>query len=502
MEDSLEDYMDEETARLLERYTEESAFGHFGFYDVDEYVALIDAYIWNADLVKAKEVLARAKTQYPQAVELKLKDAEICLETDLFEHALKLLAEVESVEPYLYDAYIVKGHTLICLRRYQEARESFRKAAEQGADEVDVAMGLAETEIEAGNLERAWTYTDQVIGTGNDTVETCNRFMDLAQKGDRLPEAMTKVRALLKADPYSLLYWKTLVELADAAACHEQALEACEFALAIAPDDLETLKNKFNLLETVDTEESQLDFYRKMEKIALESGDDMFLAAVWLRMAQEYEMDSMWEEAEGYYRRMLDVPSLRQYALFRLGVLADFGHDYKASKAYFEQALQTDSGQADLSNEARIYRGMARTFFNMGNEQDGFEYARKSVETDPENRFHLYSYLYDALNRNGQKDFLRHVEREMAREARPELVLAKAVFYFYTGRTEDSYGLFVSAFASDARMLKDVSRFFPEVLLDSPHVKEIWEAASPGLGEETRNWDDDEPFLYYGPDER
>lgn len=496
--------MDEEARRLFAHYQEMEAEGTLGFFDVDEYVTVIEAYICQSDFQKAGEVLRRAQSHYPEAVELKLKEAEIFLETDVFDKALALIAEVEEVEPYFYDAYILKGHTLICLKRYEEARASFLKAAEQGADEVDVAMGLAQTEVEAGNFEEAWKHTDRIIGNDTDTIETCNRFVDLSQRGNRLPEAMLKVRALLKSNPYSILYWKTLVDLGIVSACYEQALEACDFILAIAPDDVETLKNKFSLLENVDSDENRLEFYLKIEKIALESQDESFLATVWLRIAQEYEMDALYEEAEIYYHRMLDKPALRQYALFRLGVIADFRRSYHVSLAYFDQALYTDTEETDAYNKAGIYRGMTRTLFNMGDEEAGMKYAFRAVETNPENRFHLYAYVYDSINHEKERECLAYVEKEISRQVKPELILSKAVLYYFLEREEESYGLFVSAFAADLHLVADISHFFPEILTESRQVNKIWEDAvhsDEKAKEYLQNMEGEEPFLYYGPDE-
>ena len=101
--------MDEETARLLDRFTQQSAAGNLGFYDVDEYVELIDAFIWSGDLNKATEVLTLAQGQYPEAVELKLKHAEICLEMDFLDRALQLISEVGTVsvrQLYRQGAYL------------------------------------------------------------------------------------------------------------------------------------------------------------------------------------------------------------------------------------------------------------------------------------------------------------------------------------------------------------------------------------------------------------
>lgn len=503
MEDSLEDYMDEETARLLERFTQQSATGNLGFYDVDEYVELIDAFIWSGDLNKATEVFTLAQGQYPEAVELKLKHAEICLEMDFLDRALQLISEVEEVEPYLYDCYIVKGHTLLCMRRFEEARQSFLTAGEKGAEKVDVEMGLAQTEIEAGNPDKAWLHMQRIIGYENDTIETGNRFIDLAQKGNKLPEAMEWVRNLLKEHPYSLLYWKMLVELAEAAACYEQALEACEFALAIAPDDLETLKNKFNLFENVDTEESRLDFYLRMEKIAVENGDEGFQAAVMLRVAQEYELESAWEQAEIYYHRLSGVPAIRQYALFRLGVIADFRRSYASSLAYFKQALEAgEPGEEEAGNRAKIYRGTARTYFNMGKVEEGLQYSRMAYEADPGHRFHLYAYVADWLDQGRDKEIKAFLYDKAVIGSKPaELMFARAVFAYYTGWEEEACTLFALAFNADARTMRDLAEIFPGIVTESARIKSLLESSVNNVSMPYEP-EDGEPPYYYGPDEQ
>lgn len=505
MEDSLEDYMDEEVSRLLERYRQESLSRKFGFYDVDEYVSLIEAYIWQADFKKAKEVLSIAKEQYPDAAELTVKEAEICLETDRFDQALLLLLTVERVDPYLYDCYIVKGHTLLCMNRLEEARKSFEVALNAGADRVDVAMGLARVEIEKGNTEKAWEYTRQVIGTDDDNIESCNRFIDLAQRGDKLPEAMELVRNLLKKNPYSVLYWKTMVELATMAACYEQALEACEFVLTIVPDDWETNVNKFYLLENADiTDDTQMPFLKQMERMAIARKDEAMLLAVRFRIAYEYEIEFEWEKSGRYYNLLLDNPVSRQYALFRLGVLADFCRDYRLSLRYFEEALQTHGAEDEPGNRGKIYRGMARTYDNMdtNHADECLECGRMAIATDPEDRFHLYAYVQDAVQLNRVREAYDYLAARYNGEERAEWMLAKAVLFYYMERTEEAYGLFLQAFESDfVYLLTDMPEFFLPVLRENPQVKEYFEKA-----EARRSWEEKavtgflQPPFYYGPE--
>ena len=50
-----------------------------------------------------------------------VKQAELSLENGFYQQSLMLLQEVEDVEPYLYELYLVRGHALKLLARYEEA---------------------------------------------------------------------------------------------------------------------------------------------------------------------------------------------------------------------------------------------------------------------------------------------------------------------------------------------------------------------------------------------
>ena len=208
MEDSWENYMDEESRRLLKRYEEEMQADGLGFFDVDEYIVLIDSLMLRSQLSEAFQVARLARRQYPEASELKIKQAELSLETGFYNQAMALLQEVEAVEPYIFELYLVRGHALKLLSKYDEAEAAFQEAARKGADEIDVAMGMAEVKVARGDKQAAWPYMREMLGSAEDTVETCNRFIDMAVKAGLLEEAMGYVRELAKGEPYKILYVK------------------------------------------------------------------------------------------------------------------------------------------------------------------------------------------------------------------------------------------------------------------------------------------------------
>lgn len=498
MEDSWENYMDEESRRLLKRYEEELDNGGLGFFDVDEYVILADCLTLRSQLTEAVQLIRLARKQYPEASELKVKQAELCVESGFYSQAIALLHEVEIVEPYLFELYLVKGHALKLMSKYDEAEAAFREAERRGAEEIDVDMGLAEVKVARGEKESAWPYIEKMIGYPEDNVETCNRFIDLVVKAGLLPQAIERAQQLAKEHPYQILYWKLLAELAESNGSYGRALDAYEFVLAIQPEDKEALLGKYRTVAYSEDSRSLLPFYHQMEK-ELENIEDQI--PLWCRIAQEYEIEEDWEQAMVYYRRVLDYPESRAYALFRMGVIFNYRLDFPSALACFFQVLnEPDLLKHDTENLSRVYRGIARTYYYMGNATDNLRYNRIAVDLEPDYRYSAYAYVLDACDLGEIPTVLAYIEQMLDSKPCGWLYFCKACLYYYGGRKEDSYAWFAKAFASDPIVREDADVRIPDIYEEDDRVLELRNEYSPVYAENEEPLDG-EPYIYYGPDE-
>ena len=490
--------MDPDALRLFERFVDEEERGVSGFYDVDEFVSLVETCIIFGNMDKARRILRKARLQYPEAVDLKLKEAELCLETDRFEKALLLLEEIERIEPYLSEIYILRGHVLKCLKKCREAREAFLKARQTGADELDVDIGLAETEIAAGNSVKAWEYMQRIIGFEDDTVETCNRFLDMAQTGGLLSQAIGFVRNLLKKDPYSIRYWRLLSELYEMQEEYGASLEADNFILAIEPDEEEALLHKFCLIPRLRSasREKLPEFYARIERLAQKSEDRELLTCVWHRLAQFYEQED-WGAAEMYYRRLLDFSEYRQFVFFRLGVLETFMQRYEQALKLFFEALRCDEEPYTmLESPARIYRGIACACFAVGDAEEGLKYNLLAVETEPEHPDHLYAYVLNACHTGNAGKSGAYLTKALQKGIDAPLLFAQACLAFCTDQKETAYGLFLRAFTLDSSLIAKAD-LLPELLQDCEFQK--IQAVFP-VQEKNDSVNPENPFTYYGPE--
>lgn len=496
MENRLENFMDEEAKQLLKRYENELRDGQLGFYDVDEYIVLINYMIMQALLTEAMRLVHWARKQYPEDSELKIKQAELNFENGFFSQALSLLQEVEDVEPYLFELYLVRGHILKSLSKYDEAQQAFQTALEKGSDEIDVSIGMAELEILRGEKEKAWQHAKKVIGHPEDAADTCNSFIELATKGGFLPEAIEMARQLAKDNPYKTLYWKMLAELSENAGAYEQAVEAQEFVLAIQPDDKEAMFGKARSLAYAGGNQNPLPFLLKMEKDMTDLAD---LIPVLCRIAQEYEIAENWDGAMQYYHRMLDYPDTREYALFRMGVISNYRLDFPSALSFFLQAeKESISAGSDADNLSKVYRGIARTNYYIGQIGENLRYNRKAVDLLPNYRYHTYAYVLDACDLGEIPTALEYVEQMLSSSPCSWLYLCKACLYYYGGKKNDSYALFAQAFAGDPLTRNDADIRIQDIYEEDPHVLELRNEFLPS--NEDNEPEDVDPYIYYGPD--
>lgn len=497
MQDSAENYMDEESRELYQRYRRERQEGTSGFYDVDEYLSIIAAYGLYDNYPGALEVVREARERYPESSELCIKEAEILMENGQAQRALELLAEAEEVESYFYELHLIRGHVLKELGEYGPAVQSFLKAREAGAEEVDVEMGLAAVAAAEGKHEEAWSHMRKILGTEADNVELCNRFIDLAIDGDCLVEAMEYVRTLLKNHPYKVLYWKTLSELAEEAGNYEQALEAEDFVLAIDPKNEESLLRKSHLMEFIDDDIGQLDFYLSLEK---QWDDAEKLLPVRLSIAHEYELAENRALAEVYYNKLLSYPQARRYALFRLGVLAHFRFDLALAMRYFKQALEEETGEDERENIAMIYRGMAQNYTYRGEDDDCLLFLRKAVEKAPLTRTHAYAYVENVCRIGGAAvgEALRFFGEE-GDEASPWFVLCRAVLFFEKGLYDNAYRHFAKIFAEGGYLREDADLRFSGLYMFDPSLLEMRNSFEPAFSLDAGGSEDEEPLEFYGP---
>lgn len=494
MEDILDDFFDQDSLRLLDRFNEEFERGEIGFYDADEYVMLGSDLITLGEFEKAEFLLDRAMEQCPTSVEIKLKRAELSLEMDRFDDCLRRLAEIEEIEPYIHEIFLIKGHAFRALQRYPEARDAFERARSLGADPLEVNLGMAQVASVWPEIE-LWPYLKGTLGTDADTTDTCNRFIQLAVEGGLQLEGIEHVRKVLKDFPYSVMYWKTLAELSDAAGLYEQAIEADDFVLAIHPKDKESMWHKLVMIDKLNPKENNLDYFKMMESEFADEPD--YLKDIWVKIARELERSGQWEEALDYYRKMLDVTEMRQYAFFRMGVVALFRTDFRQALLLFDYAMEEDSVENQNRNMAKLLYAKSRTCYYMGDSEQVMAYDMHAVETDPENPYLFISLAVNAVYGKQIPQALNYLRTKAEFSENPGFHVALGILLLQIGQRDEALVYLALGFQKiPVPSLDSEPRLFRMFRADQ-ELTDFLNSFAKTEEDDNRYYDD---YLYFGPE--
>ncbi|MEG1498274.1 MAG: tetratricopeptide repeat protein [Bacteroidales bacterium] len=467
MEDSLDNYLDCDAEELVQRYETMMEENKSVFFDVDEYLAIIETYLLISDLSKAQIALKRAQQQYPTALELKLKQAEICLELKLYAKAVTLAEEVSAIESGFFEVYLIKGHAYTNEKKYGKAEAQFEKALQNGADLVDVHLGKAENFIAQKHYEEALESLKIVLAEDPDTTNTCNRFIEMACQANKKEEAAEYVSKLISdKDPYNIKYWKVLAELYAECQCYEKAIEANDYVLAIVPNEEEALINKFHCLNHIDYQGDLLDFYEALEPIVQEEEEHI---SVLLKMGARYELDMENEKAEECYKKLLFYGIEKNYALYKLGVLNNKMYQIETAVYYLNLAIEGDDASTPLDKEvkASAYHWLARSCSFVEQEEQAQENEKKAIDLDPDQKEYLYTYvlyLYTFGNIEKAKEYIEERLSHSTSHA-PSLLMYGAIWY-YMEKKEEALSWFAKAFMTDKDTIKDADKYLADIMED------------------------------------
>src|SRR5690606_41775065 len=93
------DYKREEEKELIKRFNDYLKNKKFTFFDLEDFVFVIDHYLHAGKFNKALKICNLGITQYPFSVDLLLDKAQILINIEEYEEAMQYLEKAENLQP-------------------------------------------------------------------------------------------------------------------------------------------------------------------------------------------------------------------------------------------------------------------------------------------------------------------------------------------------------------------------------------------------------------------
>ena len=255
-------YFDSESfKKLLQQYEDSVKSGHPAYMDADDLADIADYYHYEGRMDDATAAIELALQFNPDAIGPLLYKAREALSLNNFKLARAYAERIQVIDntEYLY----LLGEILICEGKTEEADELFRKQyLDLPPDEqMDYVYDVANLFAEYNDYNKSFEWMARSQGDDSDD------FKELMARTlfgiGKYEDSGRLFNELLDHNPYSKVYWNALANAQFMSEDYGASIASSEYAIAIDPNDAESILTKANGLYHLDNYEEALSYFEK-----------------------------------------------------------------------------------------------------------------------------------------------------------------------------------------------------------------------------------------------
>jgi len=250
---------------ILKQYEESAKSGHAIYMDADDLADIADYYQLQGRTEDAETVISLALEYNPEAVGPLLYRAREALNRNDFDTAQAYAERIEAVDSR--EALYFKGEILICQEKTEEADELFRSNLQEimPDEQMDYVYDVASIFSDYGVFDKAFEWMARSQGDDSDD------FKELMARTlfglGKYKDSERIFNELIDHNPFSVPYWNALANAQFMNEDYNAAITSSEYAIAIDPNDAESILSKANGLYNLGNYESALSYFKRYTEL-------------------------------------------------------------------------------------------------------------------------------------------------------------------------------------------------------------------------------------------
>ena len=367
-------FEEEEYSDIINRFKDMLKKNRSCYFDLYEFENIIDYYINNNDYKSALQSVRIGLGQHPYSSSLKLKYAQVLVEDRKAKIALDILADIEKVDSYNYEFYLIKGKALNSLRKKEAAVKAFDEAIRLSQDDKDdVIYEIALSFIQIDDIKAAVNYLLLAYEINCTNLLVIYDLAICYERLDDIEKSIFYLEKYLDIDPFSENIWHNLGLWYMAADKYKKAISAFDFAIAISPDFVSVYLSKADAHANYGNYYSAIKVYNDL------LGIDGNNAHVYCLIGDCYEKLFRYDKALEHYNKALDMENDCSNAWFRKGVVYCQLKKFSKSVYNIKKAIRIESGIPEY------WLILGDVYSEMNNLNRAIKAYNATVELDPEN---------------------------------------------------------------------------------------------------------------------
>ena len=374
MRESGDLYEDKEMASNVRRYETMKKTGVPQYFDVDEYLMIVDYYMQRDMQNKAVEACETALKVHGNDPELLLKQAQIQVHQGKVKAAIKAILPLEPLLSDHYEFYLTKASALLQLGKSEDLFiESFQKALELSADvdpeeREDIFMSIGEM-LEGGHFYKPALSIYKVAAREfPENIDFLFKIGVCYENLDRFDDSIAAYNRAIDLDPFSESAWYNLGIVYNSIGDYDKAIEAYNFATAIDPTFYDAVFNKGNTCCNAGYYEDGLKCYQEYLKVYPNSVSAQCYLGECL-----YHLDRL-DEAERCFNSIVGMFSDNADAWFGKAMIFSTRREFDLAIDALEKVLHADP------EHDSAWHQLGRILAQNNNFEGAIEAYRKSLE--------------------------------------------------------------------------------------------------------------------------
>lgn len=345
---------DDEVRQLVTRFEEGQQQDSHPYFDPDEMELIIDFYLdaldnttrrntLPADTRRLERAVAYAERLFPSASGIRLRKAHLYSIQGRYDHAMRILQELERLEPDNTDVQYALGTVYSALDQPRKAIQYYMQAARDGYQLGIIYGNMGDEYYRMGRLEDALRYYKKAVARNAEEERSLHNLEATYDELNMNGEAIDFFQHFVRQNPYSRVGWfclgRSFMGYADR---HEndnlsyrKAIEAFRYTLTIDSryfdayvliaecqqathdsmaavatlrESLDCADDTANVLFSIATiYMSQANFQTASIYLKQATERDPYFSEAWLKLAECYDHMGYSGDAEALYQRSLGM---------------------------------------------------------------------------------------------------------------------------------------------------------------------------------------------------
>lgn len=395
----------------------------------DDFEYLIDFFETNNDSENIQFAYDIALSIYPFSSSLLIRKAEWLTDYKKFGQALKLLDQLQEIDPNQIDAVFLKSDIFIEQGKHKEAAHYLESYVDKfdHVERTDILLELSEIYDELEEFEKVYHTLKRVLEIDSSNEDALLRICFWAEVNGMHEDSIALHQQLIDESPFNAMAWYNLGVAYQGIKLYEKAIDAYEYCLAI--DD----KNEYAYRNMGDAYIQLKQYNRAIEVLQMHmhlgKPEDVILEAI----GYCFQKQKQYKKARLYYRQVSQLNPQDDYIFFKIG-------ETYTKEMQWEKAIKAYNVAIHLNKDNVSYNlALGNCLMEMESIKEALTCFINAVQIRPDLKstwMALIKALYQGAYLDEAQAQIKVAEQHCGYKV--EFIYFKAVILLAKGKTKDA----------------------------------------------------------------